>query len=134
MTNRPVFNVKFNHLALQVKDIPATNNFYLNVLGLTPVTVPDDLKKIRAWFDIGNGQQLHFLAGRTFKVNNDRNGSHLCLFVDSIASAKKYLSETKISFHEQIRFDGVIQIYFEDPDGYLIEFQQKQPAKPTSKK
>lgn len=125
MSDRPIFDIKFNHLALEVKDIRATNNFYLNVLGLLPVTVPDDLKKIRAWFDIGNGQQLHFLAGRTVPVNNHRNGSHLCLSVDSMEIAKKYLSDIEIIYHEQIRFDGVTQLYFEDPDGYLIEFQEK---------
>ena len=116
----------FNHLALQVKDMPASKDFYLNVIGLTPVTVPDSLKAIRGWFNTGNGQMIHLLAGRTTPIANDKNGSHFAIFVNSIDVAEKFLTTKKISFHKQVRFDGAVQIYFEDPDGYLIEMNQKK--------
>lgn len=116
----------FNHLALQVKDIPASKDFYQNVIGLTPVTVPDSLKAIRGWFNTGNGQMIHLLAGRTTPVVNDKNGSHFAIFVNSIDDAGKFLTARKIPFHRQVRFDGAVQIYFADPDGYLIEMNQKK--------
>jgi len=116
----------FNHLALQVKDMQASKDFYTNVVGLKPIHVPDSLKAIRGWFETGNGQQLHLLAGRTTPVVNDKNGGHYAIFVSSIDAAEKFLSERKISFHKQVRFDGVVQIYFADPDGYLIEVNQKK--------
>ncbi len=116
--------VKHNHVALHVKDIAASTKFYKEVMGLTPVAVPDSLKAIRSWFKLGTDQQIHLLAGRDFDVKNDRNGSHFALFVQSINAAEKYLSQHKINFHKQVRFDGAVQIYLADPDGYLIELNE----------
>ena len=115
----------WNHMALQVKDIEASKTFYREVIGLTPVTVPDNLKAIRGWFDAGNGQMIHLLAGRTTSVVNDKDGGHMAFFVSSIDQAEKFLTDKKIKFHKQVRFDKVTQIYFADPDGYLIELNQK---------
>jgi len=116
--------VKHNHVALHVKDIAASTKFYKEVLGLTPVAVPDSLKAIRSWFKLGTDQQIHLLAGRDFDVKNDRNGSHFALFVQSITAAETYLTQHKINFHKQVRFDGAVQIYLTDPDGYLIELNE----------
>ena len=118
-------NVTWNHLALQVKDVEVSKAFYKDVIGLKPIEVPDNLKAIRGWFDIGNGQMIHLLAGRTTPVVNDKNGSHFSIFIDSIVQAEKFLSSKKLEFHKQVRFDGVTQIYFADPDGYLIELNER---------
>ena len=125
VTSSKLGHVTWNHLALQVKDIEASKTFYKDIIGLTPVTVPDNLKAIRGWFDIGNGQMIHLLAGRTTPVVNDKNGSHFSVFVDSIDEAEKFLTAKNIEFHKQVRFDMVTQIYFADPDGYLIELNQR---------
>ena len=116
--------VQHNHVALHVKDIAASTKFYKEVLGLMPVAVPDSLKAIRSWFKLGTDQQIHLLAGRDFDVKNDRNGSHFALFVQSISAAESYLAQHKINFHKQVRFDGAVQIYLADPDGYLIELNE----------
>ncbi|GAA4452882.1 hypothetical protein GCM10023189_17000 [Nibrella saemangeumensis] len=113
-----------NHLALHVKDIQASARFYRDIIGLKPIAVPDDLKAIRAWFDIGNGQQVHLLAGRTEAIVHDRNGSHFALFVNDISQSEQFLKKNNITFHKQVRFDGVTQIYFPDPDGYLLELNE----------
>lgn len=123
-TDAKIEVVKHNHVALHVKDIAASTIFYKDVMGLTPVAVPDSLKAIRSWFKLGTDQQIHLLAGRDFDVKNDRNGSHFALFVQSINAAEKYLSQHKINFHKQVRFDGAVQIYLADPDGYLIELNE----------
>ncbi|CAG5018465.1 hypothetical protein DYBT9275_06007 [Dyadobacter sp. CECT 9275] len=117
--------LRLNHLALQVKDIEASKTFYRDIIGLKPVTVPDNLKAIRGWFETGDGQMIHLLAGRTTPVVNDKDGGHFALFVGSIDQAEKFLKQKNIPFHKQVRFDGVTQIYFADPDGYLIELNQK---------
>lgn len=116
----------FNHIALQVKDMPASKDFYQNIIGLIPVSVPDSLKAIRGWFSTGNGQMIHLLAGRTAPVVNDKNGSHFAIFVNSIDNAEKFLISRKIPFHKQVRFGGIVQLYFADPDGYLIEVNEKK--------
>ncbi|AQG80353.1 VOC family protein [Spirosoma montaniterrae] len=121
----------FNHLALQVKDIPVSAAFYRNVMGLKPVPVPDNLKAIRAWFDLGNGQMIHLLNGRTEPIVHDKNGSHIALFVQNIGNSEAFLKANNIPYHRQVRFDGVVQIYFSDPDGYLFELNEnsKQASK-----
>ena len=73
---------------------------------------------------MGTDQQIHLLAGRDFDVKNDRNGGHFALFVTSITAAEKYLTQHKMGFHKQVRFDGAVQIYVADPDGYLIELNE----------
>ncbi|MFC5411211.1 VOC family protein [Larkinella bovis] len=115
-----------NHLALQVSDIQVSARFFRDIMGLKPIAVPDNLKAIRAWFDIGNGQQIHLLAGRTAPVVHDKNGSHFAIFVDDIAQSEQFLTQKGIKFHKQVRFDGVVQIYFPDPDGYLFELNEKK--------
>lgn len=116
--------VRHNHIALQVKDIQASAKFYRETLGLEPAPVPENLKAIRAWFNIGQGQQIHLLDGRTQPVTNDRNGSHFAVFVENMEQTEAYLKKRAIPYHLQVRFDGVKQIYIADPDGYLVEFNQ----------
>ncbi|KAB7729153.1 glyoxalase [Rudanella paleaurantiibacter] len=116
--------VRHNHLALHVKDIQASTQFYKEVLGLKSIPVPDNLKAIRSWFDVGEGQQIHLLAGRNTEFTHDKNGSHIALFVADIAQSEAFLKQRAITYHKQVRFDGVVQIYFPDPDGYLFELNE----------
>ena len=116
--------IRHNHLAIQVKDVPASAVFYRDVLGLKPIPVPENLKLTRAWFDIGDGQQVHLLDGRTETITHDRNGSHYALFVENIDKSEQFLKSKNVPYHRQVRFDGVVQIYFSDPDGYLFELNQ----------
>lgn len=116
--------IRHNHLAIQVKDVPASAVFYRDVLGLRPIPVPENLKLTRAWFDIGDGQQVHLLDGRTETITHDRNGSHYALFVENIDKSEQFLKSKNVPYHRQVRFDGVVQIYFSDPDGYLFELNQ----------
>ena len=116
--------VGHNHLALHVKDMTISTAFFRDVMDLKPIPVPDNLKAIRAWFDLGNGQQIHLMAGRTEPIIHDRNASHIALFVSNIDQSETYLKAKNIPFHKQTRFDGAVQIYFADPDGYLWELNQ----------
>ncbi len=120
--------VGHNHVALHVKDIPVSAAFYRDIVGLKPIPVPDNLKATRAWFDVGNGQMIHLLDGRTETIAHDRNGGHIALFVSNIANSEQFLTAHNLPFHKQVRFDGVTQIYFSDPDGYLLELNE--PKKP----
>jgi catechol 2,3-dioxygenase-like lactoylglutathione lyase family enzyme len=125
--------VRFNHVALHVKDIAQSAKFYGDTLGLLTVEVPDSMKAIRAWFQLGNGQMIHLLAGRTEPIVNDRNGSHFALFIKSIDETLVFLKKNKMPYHLQVRFGGVKQIYIADPDGYLIEMNEVNPIKLSKK-
>ncbi len=117
----------YNHVALSVQDINVSTSFYKDIIGLKPITVPDDLKAIRSWFVIGPGQELHLLAGRTKPVCddfNDKNGSHFALKIPDVDACENYLKLKNIPYRRQQRFDGAWQIYIADPDGYVIEFNE----------
>jgi lactoylglutathione lyase len=55
--------------------------------------------------------------------------THLCFHVASLPDFMKHLDEYHIKYGDwtgnykktQVRADGVLQIYFQDPDGYWIE-------------
>ncbi len=115
----------YNHVALSVKDIEASAQFYRETVGLEPIEVPDNLKAIRSWFKIAPGQELHLLAGRKDPVsNNDRNGAHYALTIEDADPVEQYLVKKGLPYHRQQRFDGASQIYITDPDGYVIELNE----------
>ena len=115
----------YNHVALAVKDIEVSARFYHELIGLEPITVPENLKAIRAWFKIAPGQELHLLAGRVDSVsNNDRNGAHFALSIADANPVEAYLKTKNYPYHRQQRFDGAWQIYITDPDGYVIELNE----------
>ncbi|MCX6218180.1 VOC family protein [Spirosoma sp.] len=120
---------RHNHISIHVKDVPTSAAFYRDVLGLKPIPVPENLKAIRAWFDLGNGQQIHLLDGRTEQIVHDKNGSHYALFVEDINKSEQYLKAKNIPYHRQVRFDGIVQVYFSDLDGYLFELNEDKNKK-----
>lgn len=120
---------RHNHISIHVKDVPTSAAFYRDVLGLKPIPVPENLKAIRAWFDLGNGQQIHLLDGRTEQIVHDKNGSHYALFVEDINKSEQYLKAKNIPYHRQVRFDGIVQVYFSDLDGYLFELNEDKDKK-----
>lgn len=72
--------VQFNHIALHVKDIPTSAKFYGETLGLPPVEIPDSLKTIRAWFQLGNTHygNIHFNGARHMDYRRKHSYSLLC--------------------------------------------------------
>jgi lactoylglutathione lyase len=119
--------LSYNHVGLAVKDLKASVVFYRDIIGLSPLDVPDNLLAIRRWFKIAPGQELHLLLGRDSPVaNNDKNGAHFSLSIptDSADAIEAYLKEKNITYHRQKRFDGAFQIYVTDPDGYVIELNE----------
>lgn len=118
----------YNHVALSVKDLDASARFYRDVMGLTPVAVPENLRAIRAWFRIGPGQELHLLAGRGNPVaNNGPNGAHFSLTIPDADDAEALLKAEGLKYLRQQRFDGAWQIFLSDPDGYFIELNEPKP-------
>jgi catechol 2,3-dioxygenase-like lactoylglutathione lyase family enzyme len=119
--------LSYNHVGLAVKDLKTSVAFYREIIGLSPLDVPDNLLAIRRWFKIAPGQELHLLLGRENPVaNNDKNGSHFSLSIptNSADGIEAFLKEKNVPYHRQKRFDGAFQIYVTDPDGYVIELNE----------
>jgi len=121
------FNMTFNHLALSVKDVNRSAEFYGSVLNLQEITNRTKMEGIR-WFSMGEGRELHLIS--TVKENVSINKAvHLALATANFNAFVDKLEKMKITYSDwpgalnkvNIRADGIKQIFFQDPDGYWIE-------------
>lgn len=121
------FNFTFNHLALSVKDVDRSVDFYKKVLNLKEITNRTKIEGIR-WLSLGEDKELHLISilKEPFTINK---AIHLGLTTSSFDTFVKRLDILKIAYSDwpgashtiTTRADGVKQIYFQDPDGYWIE-------------
>jgi lactoylglutathione lyase len=126
-TTKGINILSYNHVGLAVKDLKTSVTFYRDIIGLSPLDVPDNMLAIRRWFRVAPGQELHLLLGRENPVaNNDKNGAHFSLSIptNSADEIEAFLKEKNVPYHRQKRFDGAYQIYVTDPDGYVIELNE----------
>lgn len=121
------FNFTFNHLALSVKDVDVSADFYKNVLQLEEITNKTKIEGIR-WFSLGEGKELHLIS--ILKENVAINKAvHLALTTSGFDAFVMTLEKLNIAYSDwpgtpakvNIRADGIKQIFFQDPDGYWIE-------------
>ena len=120
-------NLSFNHLALSVKDVNKSADFYKNVLGLQEIINRTKMDGVR-WFSLGEGKELHLISllKDTVIINK---AVHLALTTNSFDELLKTLSANKILYSDwpgtpnkvNIRADGIKQVFFQDPNGYWIE-------------
>ena len=121
------FKFSINHLAISVKDVNRSAEFYTKVLKLPEIVNRSKIEGIR-WFVLGDGRELHLIS--VIKENVTINKAlHLGLSTTSFDVFVKRLTELKIPYSDwpgkpniiNIRADGIKQIFFQDPDGYWIE-------------
>jgi len=121
------FKFSVNHLALSVKDVNRSAEFYVKVLKLPEIVNRSKIEGVR-WFLLGDGRELHLISviKETVTINK---ALHLGLSTANFDNFMKYFKELKIPYSDwpgkpntvNIRADGVKQIFFQDPDGYWIE-------------
>jgi catechol 2,3-dioxygenase-like lactoylglutathione lyase family enzyme len=122
--------MEIDHITIIVSDIGASRQFYTNVLQMVEVDRPQ-FQFPGAWFELGNFQ-IHATLSRPesgLPGPGDRNssvhsrGQHFAFRVRDFDSEIKRLKQWQIDFVDgpKKRPDGVSQVYFKDPDGYLIE-------------
>lgn len=122
-----LFKFSVNHLAISVKDVNRSAEFYMKVLKLPEITNRSKIEGVR-WFVLGDGKELHLIS--VIKENVTINKAlHLGLSTADFDAFMKYFKELKIPYSDwpgkantvNIRADGIKQIFFQDPDGYWIE-------------
>jgi len=121
------FSVKFNHVALSVKDVNVSAEFYKNVLKLEEITNRTEMDGIR-WLSLGDGKELHLVSLLKDEVKINK-AVHFALSTSEFDSFISELDKMKIEYSDwpgipnkiTDRADGIKQVYFQDPDGYWIE-------------
>ena len=117
----------FNHIALSVKDVNESVEFYQKVLQLEEIENTASNSKTR-WLSLNEGKQLHLIPRPNFEIKVNK-AVHFAMATSDIDSFVKHLKELKIDYSDwlgttnkdYIRKDGIKQVYFQDPNGYWIE-------------
>ncbi|MBO0938119.1 VOC family protein [Fibrella sp. HMF5335] len=116
--------VRCNYVALSVKDLTASLPFYSNVLGLNVVAVPAALAASQAWFDVGGGQQIRLVEGRSETNSAKSENTSISLMVSSLRLAEQQLRQRNVSVSRQNGPSGKPILLVNDPDGYQIELSE----------
>jgi catechol 2,3-dioxygenase-like lactoylglutathione lyase family enzyme len=115
-----------DHAALLVQDVERSRRFYCDVLGMQEIPSGGNcfLRKGHA--------EIHLLGeaeGRAVPLNYRQDDladgyvTHVAFEVDDLEEAQRSLKNSHIQIvcGPRPRFDGKEQLYFCDPDGYVIE-------------
>lgn len=121
------FNFRYNHLALSVKDVDRSAEFYMRVLKLPEILNRSKIEGVR-WFVFSDGLELHLISTIKQEVITNK-ALHLALTTPNLDDFIKTLNTMKIAYSDwpgnpqkiNIRADGIRQVFFQDPDGYWIE-------------
>lgn len=127
MANAQDTNFTFNHIALSVKSLNESANFYKEVLQLQEITNKTKMEGIR-WFSFGEGKELHLISFLKEPVTINK-AVHFALSTSNFDAFLKILETKKIPYSDwpgtpnkiNIRADGIKQIFFQDPNSYWIE-------------
>lgn len=125
--HKKMITFSFNHLALSVKDVNLSINFYQKVLKLEEVENTASDSNTR-WLSLGEGKQLHLIPRPHLEVKTNK-AIHFALTAANINSFIEHLIDLKVAYtdwkdtpeKDYVRKDGIQQVYFQDPDGYWVE-------------
>lgn len=112
---------ELNHVAIHVKDVEASSDFYGKVLQLERLPRPA-FTFPGAWFRLGAVQELHIIGERTEPVMAHNRGNHFALRVDDLDAWERRLDELGVKhLPRKTRPDGILQVFLRDPDGHVVE-------------
>lgn len=119
--------ITLNHLALSVKDLETSIEFYKELLDLQEITNRTKIEGVR-WLSLGEGKELHLISILKEPVSINK-AVHFAFKTQDFDAFFAKLQSMKLGYSDwpgnagkiNIRADGVKQIYFQDPDGYWLE-------------
>ena len=118
---------QFNHIALAVKDVDESIEFYQKVFGLNEIKNTASTSKTR-WLSLNQGKELHLIPRPEATIQIVKE-VHFALSTQRMNEFVLHLSALKIAYVDWLgnlntihtRDDGIKQVYFQDPNGYWIE-------------
>ncbi len=116
-----------NHIAISVKNVEESIEFYQKVFNLEEIENTASNSKTR-WLSLGEGKQLHLIPRPNFEVRVNK-AVHFALTTADVHQFVKHLISLEIDYtdwldtpkKDYIRKDGILQVYFQDPNGFWIE-------------
>lgn len=117
-----------NHISIVCRSVEKSLNFYMNVLGFIPIRRPGSFDFSGAWlFNYGIG--IHLLQAEDpdslpEKTVINPKDNHISFQCESMVAVERRLKELGIPYIQRCVEEGGIyvdQIFFHDPDGFMIE-------------
>ncbi|MCA9061455.1 MAG: VOC family protein [Planctomycetaceae bacterium] len=133
---KPIGVKYIDHVTLIVRDVEASRQFYVQLLGMTEVERPA-FSFGGAWFQAG-ATLVHLIEEHAesgpagypveVRVRSSRN-HHFAFEVDDARLAAAQLKELGIPLVDDAkrRPDGAVQVFVADPDGHVIELCSSGP-------
>jgi lactoylglutathione lyase len=121
------------HVAIRVKDVAKTLDFYVGQLGMREMMRLDrDGRLWLLYLRITDTQFLEVFPEGVGERAADRDAvgyNHICLEVADIDVALRELEAARVPLirEKQMGADGNWQAWIEDPDGHRIELMQMMP-------
>ncbi|NCT18826.1 MAG: glyoxalase [Flavobacteriaceae bacterium CG_4_8_14_3_um_filter_34_10] len=120
-------SLSFNHIALSVKDINVSAEFYTTVLNLKIIPLNTNRNDVK-WISLGDGKELHLLSFVEGDIKTNK-AIHLALSTANFDAFVQKLTDRKVAYSDfpgnlnkiNVRPDGIRQVFFQDPDSYWIE-------------
>ena len=130
-------NLYVDHVTIIAGDLESTRRFYVEIMGMHEVKRPS-FDFAGAWFE-KNGFQVHATLASVESGNAGpadtgaevvSRGQHLAFRVGDFDAVINHITSNgiQIAAGPKKRPDGISQVYFHDPDGYLIEICGMQTA------
>lgn len=122
-----MFKFTVNHIAISVKDVVKSIEFYQEVFQLKEIKNTASNSKTR-WLVFNDNRQLHLIP-RPNEVVKINKAVHFAISTINIQEFISHLITLEIGYSDwlgtvkkdYVRNDGIIQVYFQDPNGYWIE-------------
>ncbi|MGB9679489.1 MAG: VOC family protein [Thermoanaerobacteraceae bacterium] len=121
------------HIAIKVKDIERSIDFYCNKLGLKEAFRLNDEngQLMLVYIKVAEMQFIELFPNGKDNITDDNLSGfkHICLHVDDIFSTLKELENKGVTIDKQPKMglDGNYQYWIKDSDGNLIELMQIMP-------
>ena len=114
------FSLTFNHLAISVKDVNRSSEFYKNILKLKEIENRAKLEGVR-WFSTEDGKELHLISIIKEPIVLNK-AIHIAFTTSNFDAVIKTLNEMNITYSDwpgnlnkiNIRADGIKQIFFQE--------------------
>src|SRR6478672_751759 len=91
-------SLSFNHMALSVKDVNVSSEFYSKVLQLKEITNRSKLEGVR-WFSIGDGKELHLVSIVKEFIQTNK-AIHLALTTENFDGVVKQLKSNHVVYSD----------------------------------
>jgi len=108
-----------HHVSINVSDVPAARDFYVDVLGLTERADRPDFSFAGAWLDAGS-QQIHLIEADV----PPSLGQHFALAVTDLDAVVAELRARGVQVTDPVPVGTGRQSFLSDPAGNNIELQE----------